>query len=212
VPSVVVSPARQTVLLAKQAAEIDVLSGGRLRLGIGVGGSEEEYNSLGQDFHTRGSRCSEQLALMKQLWTQETVDFQGKFDQVSGLGINPLPVQRPIPIWIGAKAIPSDSVVTRIGQYADGWFVLCDPEQFADVSGRIADAAKIAGREPAEIGTEAGVAVVGPREAEWKSRVKGWRDMGLTHLCLRTLGGNLPDAQAHMDTLREAAEQLPETE
>jgi probable F420-dependent oxidoreductase len=211
VPSVIVLPSRQTALVAKQAAEIDVLSGGRLRLGIGVGGSEDEYRALGADFHTRGARCDEQLELLNLLWTQETVEFNGRFDQISGAGLNPLPVQRPIPIWIGARGVPSAPVVQRIGRHASGWFVLCDPVQFPDVSGSINEAAKAAGRSPEAIGTEAGVAVVGPREAEWKPRVKGWRETGLTHLCLRTLGGGL-DARQHLDKLREAVDQLPETE
>jgi probable F420-dependent oxidoreductase len=211
VPSVIVLPSRQTALVAKQAAELDVLSGGRLRLGIGVGNSKEEYRALGMDFHTRGARCDEQLELLHLLWTQESVDFEGRFDRVSGAGLNPLPVQRPIPIWIGARPVPSDAVVQRIGRHASGWFVLCDPEQFPEVSGRIAAAAETAGRNPAEIGTEAGVAVVGPREAEWKTRIKGWRAAGLSHLCLRTLGGGL-NAQQHLDKIREAVAQLPETE
>ena len=211
VPSVVVLPSRQTALVAKQAAEVDVLSGGRLRLGIGVGGSEDEYRALGADFHTRGKRCDEQLELLHLLWTQESVEFNGEFDQITGAGLNPLPVQRPIPIWIGARGIPSAPVVRRIGKHASGWFVLCDPQQYPEVSSSIGAAAQAAGRNPTEIGTEAGVAVVGPREAEWKSRVKGWRDTGLTHLCLRTLGGGL-NARAHLDKLREAVAQLPETE
>jgi probable F420-dependent oxidoreductase len=209
-PSVIVLPARQTALVAKQAAEIDVLSGGRLRLGIGVGGSEEEYRALGVDFHTRGARCDEQLEVLRRLWTEETVDFDGRFHELAGVGLNPLPVQRPIPVWIGARSVPGDPVVRRIGAHASGWFVLCGPEEYPEVSGRIAAAAETAGRDPTAIGTEAGVAVVGPREAEWKDRVRNWRETGLTHLCLRTLGGGLEPAQ-HFDKLREAVAQLPET-
>jgi probable F420-dependent oxidoreductase len=211
VPSVIVLPSRQTALVAKQAAEIDILSGGRLRLGIGVGGSEDEYRAMGVDFHTRGARCDEQLELLNLLWTRETVEFDGRFDQITGAGLNPLPVQRPIPIWIGARPVPGDSVIKRIGRYAAGWFVLADPTQYPDVAVRIAQAARANGRNPAEIGAEAGVAVVGPREAEWKGRVKNWRETGLTHLCLRTLGGGL-DADQHLAKIREAVAQLPETE
>jgi probable F420-dependent oxidoreductase len=211
VPSVIVLPSRQTALVAKQAAEIDNLSGGRLRLGIGVGGSEDEYRAMGVDFHTRGARCDEQLGLLNLLWTRETVEFDGRFDQITGAGLNPLPVQRPIPIWIGARPVPGDSVIQRIGRYAAGWFVLADPTQYPDVAVRIAQAARANGRNPAEIGAEAGVAVVGPREAEWKDRVKNWRETGLTHLCLRTLGGGL-DADQHLAKIREAVAQLPETE
>jgi len=207
-PSVVIAPARQTVLLAKQIAELDVLSKGRTRLGIGVGDNEEEYAALGSDFHTRGARCDEQLALLKRLWSEQTVDFGGRFDSVRGLGIDPLPVQKQIPIWIGTAVIPGDRVVERIGRHADGWFVICTPEDYSGVMQRIGAAAQAAGREPAEIGSEAGVAVVGPRQAEWRDRVAGWRKIGLSHLCLRTLGGGL-SPQQHLDTLREAVREIP---
>ena len=110
VPSVLILPARQTVLVAKQAAEIDRLSGGRLRLGVGVGRSRAEFQALGQDFATRGRRCSEQMGLLKQLWTQDEVVFEGEFDQVDHVGIDPLPIQRPIPMWIGGASAPSEPV------------------------------------------------------------------------------------------------------
>jgi probable F420-dependent oxidoreductase len=207
-PSVIVLPVRQTAHFAKQAAELDVLSGGRVRLGIGVGGSEDEYAALGQDFATRGARCDEQLELLKQLWTEESIDFEGRWDRVSGSGLNPLPVQRPIPMWIGARSIPSEPVIRRIGRHADGWFVLCSPEEFPEVKARIGAAAEAAGRQPDDIGTEAGVAVVGPREAEWQDRVANWLEMGLTHLCLRTLGGGLTPQQ-HLDKLAEVVPEVP---
>ncbi len=208
VPSVIVLPSRQTALVAKQAAELDVLSGGRLRLGVGVGKNEDEYRAMGQVFGTRGARCDEQLRLLKLLWTQETVNFDGRWDQVSGAGLNPLPIQQPIPVWIGAQSAPSDPVIKRIGTQADGWFVLCSPEAFPEINEKIARAAVGAGRDPGEIGTEAGVAVVGPREAEWRDRVRGWQDIGLSHVCLRTLGGGL-NADQHLAKLREIIDQVP---
>ncbi len=208
VPSVIVLPSRQTALLAKQAAELDRLSSGRLRLGIGVGGSREEYQAMGQTFETRGARCDEQLELLKLLWTKPSVDFDGRWDRVMGAGLNPLPIQQPIPIWIGARPVPSDSVVKRIGTHSDGWFVLCSPEEFPDISAKIAAAADSAGRDPHDIGTEAGVAVVGPRAAEWQDRVVGWQKAGLTHLCIRTLGGDL-DTQGHIDKLGEIVNEIP---
>ena len=209
VPSVIVLPSRRTVLFAKQAAELDVLSGGRLRLGIGVGASPEEYRAMGVDFQTRGARCEEQLELLKQLWTRTTVDFQGRWDRVSGVGLDPLPVQRSIPVWIGPNSRPIARIRRRIGRQADGWFVLCPPEEFPAVQADIQHHARAAGRDPHAIGTEAGVAVVGPRQAEWRDRVSGWRRAGLSHLCLRTLGGGL-DAQGHIDTMQQALGQLPD--
>jgi probable F420-dependent oxidoreductase len=208
-PSVIVLPARQTVHFARQAAELDVLSGGRVRVGIGVGGSTDEYESLGMDFHRRGKRCDEQMVLLKQLWSQEEVNFEGEFDSVQGMGINPLPVQRSIPMWIGAAGIPSASVTRRIGQQSDGWFVLCSPEEFPGVRESIFEQAHAADRASSELGQEAGVAVVGPREAEWKDRVSNWHQLGLSHLCLRTLGGGLGIAE-HIPTLERAVHELPE--
>ena len=206
VPSVIVTPSRQTALLAKQAAELDVLTGGRLRLGIGVGGNAEEYAAMNQDFRTRGARIEEQIELLQALWTQETVSFEGRWDSVKDAGLAPLPVQRPIPLWIGARGVPAPRIRTRIGRQADGWFVLCSPDEFPAIKADIDGAARAAGRDPASIGMEAGVAVVGPREAEWRGRVKGWRDTGLTHLCLRTLGGGL-DAEQHLDRMREVVDE-----
>ncbi len=208
-PSVVILPARQTVLFAKQSAELDVLSGGRVRLGIGVGGSKEEYAALGIDFHTRGKRCNEQMQLLKKIWSEETVEFEGEFDKVSGAGINPLPIQRPIPMWIGGASKPSKAVIKRIGQLSDGWFNLADPEDYPAVRDAIYAEAEAVGRSSNELGVEAGVAVVGPREAEWKDRVINWHKTGMTHLCLRTLGGGLSPAE-HLDKLKQAVAELPD--
>ena len=208
VPSVIILPVRQTVHFAKQAAELDTLSGGRVRLGIGVGASKEEYQYLNMDFNNRGKRCDEQMVLLKKLWTQEDIDFQGDFHTISGARLNPLPNQKPIPMWIGARAIPSKPVVRRIAQHSDGWFVLCSPEEIGEVRDAVFKEAEKVGRKPDEFGQEAGVAVVGPRESEWKSRVSNWSNMGLTHLCLRTLGGDLAIPE-HLTTLTRVMNELP---
>ena len=200
VPSVLVLPARQTALVAKQAAEIDVLSGGRLRLGIGVGASRREFQALGQDFATRGRRCSEQMVLLKRLWTEEAVSFEGAFHTLRDVGIDPLPIQRPIPMWIGGASEPSEPVLRRIGEHADGWFALCAPEQYAALRARIDDFARAAGRDPAEIGAESGLGIHGRTEAEWLGILAARRENGVTHLCMRTLGGEL-DAKQHLDAL-----------
>ena len=207
VPSVLILPARQTVLVAKQAATLDRLSGGRLRLGIGVGKDAAEYEALGADFSNRGARCEEQMNLLKRLWTEETVNFEGTWHRITDAGINPLPVQRPIPMWIGASGVPVQKIRRRIGTLADGWFVLASPEEYPAIRDDIHRFAEAAGRDPASIGAEAGVAVVGPREHEWKSRVAGWRDSGLTHICLRTLGGGLAPEE-HIDRMRAAVAEI----
>ncbi len=210
VPSVIVLPARQTVLFAKQSAELDRLSGGRVRLGIGVGGSVEEYESMGIDFRQRGRRCSEQMALLKQLWCGESIGASTKYDAItSEVFLDPLPVQQPIPMWIGGAGVPSEPVRRRIGTLADGWFVLCDPSQFPEVRDSINAHAVEAGRAPEDLGMEAGVAVVGPRKDEWQERVSGWQDLGLTHLCLRTLGGGI-GVSDHIPTMRDAVSRIPD--
>ncbi len=206
-PSVIVLPSRQTVLAAKQTATLDRLSGGRLRLGVGVGRSEEEYIALNAGFGQRGVRLEEQIDLLRRLWTQDTVDFHGLWDRVAAVGLNPPPAQRPIPIWIGASGAPIQRIRSRIGRLADGWFVLASPEEYPAIKADIDRAAVAAGRDPAAIGAEAGVAVVGPREHEWRDRVARWREIGLTHLCLRTLGGDLAPGD-HIHRMRQAVEAL----
>ena len=210
VPSVIVLPARQTVLFAKQAAELDRLSGGRVRLGIGVGGSVEEYESMGVDFRQRGRRCSEQMALLKQLWCGKSIQTSTEYDAIAhDVFLDPLPIQQPIPMWIGGAGVPSTAVRRRIGEFADGWFVLCDPSQFPEVRDSINAHAVEAGRSPEVLGMEAGVAVVGPRKSEWQERISRWQSLGLTHLCLRTLGGGI-DVADHVPTMRDAVDRLPD--
>ena len=126
VTEVIILPQRQTALVAKQAAEVDVLSGGRLRLGVGIGWNDVEYEVLGEDFHTRGRRVSEQIAVLRALWTQEVVTFEGKWHRITEAGINPLPVQRPIPIWMGGGR--AESALRRIARLADGWFPQVRPD------------------------------------------------------------------------------------
>ena len=103
VTGILILPQRQTALVAKQAAEVDVLSGGRLRLGIGVGWNPVEFEALGEDFRNRGQRVEEQIEVLRLLWTHDVVNFHGKWHDITAAGINPLPTQRPIPIWIGAR-------------------------------------------------------------------------------------------------------------
>ncbi len=209
VPSVLVLPTRQTALVAKQAAEIDVLSAGRLRLGIGVGNSRREYRALGQDFKTRGRRCTEQMVVLKRLWTEEAVDFEGAFHEIRGVGLNPLPVQRPIPMWIGGSSVPPAPVLRRIGEHADGWFALCSPEEYPSLRKRIDDYATAAGRSPASIGAECGLGIHGRTETEWLNILHARESAGVTHLCMRTLGGDL-DAKEHLDALEHVHRILTE--
>jgi probable F420-dependent oxidoreductase len=211
VTGILILPQRQTALVAKQAAEVDVLSGGRLRLGIGVGWNPVEYEALGQDFHNRGRRCDEQIAALRALWTQEVVDFQGQWHQISHAGVNPLPVQRPIPIWIGAgrstHPIPPESALRRIGRLADGWFPMFSPgEEGRQAIIRMQSYAREAGRDPAAVGIEGRVAVAGKGTQEWLNQLKAWEELGATHLSVGTGGGGFQSPQDHIGAIQRFKE------
>jgi probable F420-dependent oxidoreductase len=210
VPSVIILPARETVLVAKQAAEIDILSNGRLRMGVGVGRSPEEYESLGQDFTTRGRRCDEQIELLKLLWKHETVEFAGRFHHVNGLGINPLP-EHEIPIWIGHGPVNEDGelprpVLRRIAR-SDGWFAVLSRDHFPAAHAEISRLAAADGRDPSAIGIEGAIGCVGREPDDWIGELRAWEDLGATHLCLRTLGAGL-DSAGHLAELRSARDVL----
>lgn len=195
---------RQTALVAKQAAEVDVLTGGRLRLGIGIGWNEVEYEALGEDFHNRGRRSVEQIQLLRDLWTQEVVTFKGRYHQVSHAGINPLPVQRPIPIWFGGNA---DRVVRRVGRLGDGWF----PQFQPDAAGqeRIAQMrahAKAAGRDPKAIGIEGRVNIAGSKPNDWNKLAAAWQEVGATHLSVNTMRAGLTGPDQHIEAIRRFKE------
>ncbi|MCW3027886.1 MAG: putative F420-dependent oxidoreductase, Rv2161c family [Solirubrobacterales bacterium] len=206
VTGIIVAPQRQTALLAKQATEVDILSRGRFRLGIGIGWNAVEYEALGQDFSTRGEREEEQVEVLRRLWTERSVTHDGKFDRITGAGLAPLPVQRPIPIWLGGV---SPVAYRRMGRLADGWFprVGLGPELDAARS-TIAEAAAEAGRDPAAIGMEARVSL-GASDAEDVIRsAEGWREAGATHLSVDTMGSGLTTLDAHLDALAKTAEAL----
>lgn len=168
---ILILPQRQTALVAKQAAEIDVLSGGRLRLGIGVGWNQVEYEALGEDFHHRGSRSAEQITVLRALWTQEVVDFHGRWHQITHAGLNPLPVQRPIPIWFGVgsrdQPTPPDSVLRRVARLADGWSPnIPTNEPGQAIVARVQHYAKEAGCNPAQLPLEGRVRLPGQSPAQ----------------------------------------------
>ena len=143
VTGVIILPQRQTVLAAKQAAEVDLLTSGKFRLGVGIGWNRVEYEALGQDFSTRGKRLEEQITLLRRLWTEQAVTFSGTFDRITGAGLAPTPVQRPIPVWIGAQ---SPRAYRRAGRLADGWFPQMAPGPQLDEARRIVAEAAAEGR------------------------------------------------------------------
>ena len=204
VTSVLILGQRQTTLVAKQAAEIDVLSGGRLRLGIGTGWNHVEYEALGQNFHNRGRRSEEQIALLRALWTQEAVNFKGRWHQVTHAGLNPLPTQRPIPIWLGGSA---EAVVRRVARIADGWFPQFGPDDAGrEILERMRGYAREAGRDPATIGIEGRVVMSdGPAE-HWAERAKAWERLGATHISVNTMNAGLGSPQEHINAIRDFKE------
>jgi probable F420-dependent oxidoreductase len=206
VTGIIIAPQRQTALLAKQAAEVDILSEGRLRLGIGAGWNAVEYEALGQDFSTRGKRQEEQIGLLRRLWTERSVTHEGTFDTIVGAGLAPLPVQRPIPIWIGGL---SPAAFRRIGRLADGWFPRVEPGPELDQARAIitASAAK-AGRDPGAIGMSGRVRQGAERTDELAGDAQRWRDAGATHVSVDTMGFGLSGLDAHLDALARAAEAL----
>ena len=211
--SVLVLPQRQAALVAKQSAAVDILSGGRLRLGVASGWNDVEYEALGACFRTRGLRIEEQVELMRRIWTSGLVTFAGKYHRLDYAGINPLPVQRPIPVWFGGGA---DRVLRRIGRMADGWFANTSrrtaarvgiPPFSPDESGRerlavIAGAAREAGRDPAEIGVEVRIELAGRTPECAAEEVDLWRSVGgVTHAQFTTMRAGLKDLSQHLAAL-----------
>jgi probable F420-dependent oxidoreductase len=203
VTGIIILPQRQTVLAAKQAAEVDLLSNGNFRFGVGIGWNQVEYEALGQDFRTRGKRLEEQITLMRRLWTEQTVTFEGRFDKVVGAGIAPLPVQRPIPVWLGAQ---SPRAYERVGRLADGWFPQMSPGPQLDEARRlVAQAAAQAGRDPASLGMDGRLVWQDDRESA-AAELRQWQDAGATHVSINTMGAGLKSVDDHLAALAAAIE------
>jgi probable F420-dependent oxidoreductase len=209
VTGVLVLPQRQTALVAKQAAEVDVLSGGRLRLGVGVGWSPVEFEALGERLDTRGKRIEEQIELMRLLWTRPLVTYDGRWHRVPDAGLNPLPVQQPIPVWMGGE---HEAVLRRAARMADGWITLQtfrpgpDAQKTID---RLLGLVRDAGRDPARFGIEGRVALARLRPGEHAGELEAWRTMrGITHLCVNTMGMGLASPQEHLATLERFKKHL----
>jgi probable F420-dependent oxidoreductase len=196
---VLILPQRQTALVAKQAAELDLLSGGRLRLGVGVGWNRVEYQALGSPFGVRGARIEEQVRLLREYWTEEHVTFQGRWDQVEAAGLNPRPVQRPIPIWMGGSA---NAVLERAARLADGWMPMIRP----DLNGsRLVRSFRQLVHERGErrepIGLEARLSLRLMPPSRWGSEVDAWSRLDATHMTVNTSGLGLRDVDEHLQLL-----------
>ena len=168
VSGVIILPQRQTALVAKQAAEVDLLTEGRFRLGVGLGWNAVEYEALGQSFGERGRRMSEQIPLLRRLLSEPVVTHVGTYDRITAAGLAPLPTQRPIPIWVGGESPPA---YRRIGRLADGWFPEVQPgPKLDEARAMIAEAAIGAGRDPGAAGDGRPGAVVGGRHRSVRRR------------------------------------------
>ncbi len=206
---VMILPQRQTALVAKQAASLDVLSGGRFRFGIGVGWNAIEYTGLNENFHDRGKRQEEQVEVMKALWAEPHVTFRGKYHTMEDAGINPLPVRRRIPLWFGGH---EDATLRRIAKWGDGWIMLAHPAgpaanvEFAKLRGYV----KEAGRDPSSVGLEVWVSTGEGGPEDWRRQFRTWKDAGVTHVTVNSTYNRGPHKRIagrtvadHMAAMRE---------
>ena len=203
VTGILILPQRDTAVVAKQAATLDVLSGGRLRLGVGIGWNKVEFTALNQDFHTRGKRIEEQVTLLRRLWTEPLVTVNGRWHTIPDAGLNPLPIQQPIPIWFGGHA---DQVLRRTARLGDGWLPnYRTAEEAAPALEKLDEYLAANGRSRADFGLE-------PR-LHWRhgtldlllDRMQGWAEIGATHISLNTMGAGLSTPDQHIQALREFA-------
>ena len=200
---VLILPQRQTGLVAKQAAEVDVLCEGRLRLGVGVGWNFVEYQALGTDWKTRGARQAEQIEVLKRLWTDDLVTFKGRFHDLYEVNITPPPVQRPIPIWFGGDSEP---VIRRAARYGDGWMPILTPDEQAESKlAMLREHLTAFGRDPEDFGIEGWLRMYEADPDQWTAGVEGWRRLGADIVMLYPMY-RTPDLDDQIETLRKFKE------
>lgn len=200
---------RQTALVAKQAASLDVLSNGRFRFGVGIGWNPVEFTGLNENFANRGKRSAEQLQVLKALWAEPHVSFKGQWHTIEDAGINPLPVKRSIPLWLGGH---EDVVLRRIAKWGDGWIMLAHPlgdiakAEFEKLRGFI----RAEGRDPASVGLEVWVSTAEGTPDDWRREALGWKALGVTHITLNSVYGRGPHKRIagrtvgdHMTAMRD---------
>ena len=201
---VLILPQRQTALVARQAADLDLLSGGRLRLGVGVGWSHVEYESLGQDFRTRGARQEEQIALLRRLFTEPVVDFSGRFDRIDRASLVPKPA-RPIPIWLGGS---SEAAFDRAARLADGFiFSRAAIDHTVEAWTRLRDRLRRYGRSVEDFGADY-VARPQGGAGDVRAKVDAWREAGGSHVSVVTMGLGFDTVDAHVEYLASIADAL----
>ena len=207
--SVIILPQRQAVLVAKQAASLDVLSEGRLDLGVGIGWNEVEYEALGMDFGDRGRRYEDQIAVLRALWTNPAVTIKTPWHTITDAGINPLPIQRPIPIWMGggpqkleAGQSGSDVVLRRIARLGDGWVPMWQPsDDGRAVLEKFQGYCREYGRDPAKILIEGSLNATRATESTWAETAAAWRQIGAANMSVNTMGDGLTTIEQHLRRL-----------
>ena len=206
VTGILILPQRETALVAKQTAELDVLSNGRFRLGIGNGWNKVEYTAQNQDFHTRGKRIEEQVDVLRQLWQNELITYNGQWHHISDAGLNPLPVQQPIPIWFGGHA---DAVLQRIARIGDGWLPNYKTAESAQPSLEKLDGyLRQNGRSRVDIGIEARIAYGDGNPETWRQSLADWQTAGATHITLNTMYLGFDTPEKHIQAMRHFAETI----
>ena len=202
VTGVLILPQRQTVLVAKQAAALDLLSNGRVRLGVGIGWNDIEYQALNETFGNRARRFEEQIALLRELWANEVISFAGNWHTIDNAGIQPLPMQRPIPIWIGASAEPA---IRRAARLADGFFPNARTiEDHQTQLATLRDELDRAGRSQETFGLEPRITLADGGPDDWRRQFSWWRDQGATHLTMNTMGSGFTSVAQHLKALETA--------
>ena len=200
---VLILPQRQTGVVAKQAAQVDILSGGRLRLGVGVGWNHVEYEALNEDWKSRGTRQREQVEVLKKLWCDDLVTYQGRFHQFTEVNITPRPVQRPIPVWFGGS---SDAVVKRAAQIGDGWMPIMAPDHEAEAKlEQLRNHLSDCGRDTSAFGIEGWLRMDKADPDEWGVAAEGWRKLGADIVMLYPMY-RIPDIDDQIETLRRFKE------
>lgn len=206
VTGILILPQRQTALVAKQAAEIDVLTGGKLRLGVAIGWNAVEYEALGMNFHTRGRAIEEEVEVLRLLWSKDIVDYKGTFVTIPEAGLNPLPPHRSIPIWMGGSG---DKLLRRVARLGDGWFPQGLPdEQMRQTLERLRGYIRDAGRDPASVGIEARIEARDGGPDDWARRTEDWRKLGATHISINTMNAGYKSLDEHIQAIRRYKEAL----
>jgi probable F420-dependent oxidoreductase len=201
---ILILPQRPTALVARQAADVDLLSGGRLRLGVGIGWNYVEYEALGQDFHTRGVRQEEQIELLRRLFTEPVVDFSGRFDRIDRASLVPKPA-RSIPIWLGGSG---ETAFDRAARLADGFiFFGGGLDHNIDAWKRLRDRVRGLGRSVDGFGADY-VALPPGGVGDLTEEIDAWRDAGGTHVSVVTMGRGLDGVDGHINYVASVARAL----